>query len=878
MKRINIFSLVLSILFLGTLSVSAQQSFVASVAAKDATYIRINPKDGIRNFLNTAGEQSFAVETNIALLTLSDATWCEAIVSEDGKEVTIKVQVNTENDKREAKVTIYGKDNNSSTIQVIQLGTRPNVLVNEQLIDVNQYAKTFTLSISSNTEFTFELPEWISAPSITPSIGFNEYEFTLSAITEENTKREGVVKIKATSGDVSVDIPVIQTHVGYPTFAVISDVHFGNKKGNYSPMEKVPQALKSLSSKKKLDALFIVGDLTDSGTEAQYAQFVEVLSNKENFVNPIDTMVYMMGNHDNFSSSAHSIYANGLKPLNNEKAYPMDQYLIIKGYPFITISQRGSSNTDANNESAGTSSYPKAVQDTLRSWLKRASEECPGKPIFLFTHVPLKHTAYSSWPNEGDGTTWPTWSMKVLNPIVNEYPQVITFGGHSHFPIGDPRSIHQGVNPNSTNKNYFTGINVGSSTYSEIHKPSVNIGIHPEQYENVTEGMILTVKPNGDVEIRRYDTFRDVEMDAENPWVVEAPHDGTKFKYADIRDKNDTNVNNVPLRDGLPAPVFKAEDAITLNDITLNSVMVTFPQATDNECVFRYSIKIKDQEGKTIKEFFKFSQFYLTVDMPKTLSVKMDGLKSNTTYTAEVVAYDSYENTSEPLVSQSFKTEDNNDPANQPPARTASWLFDDANDLLKASIGTATLVPGTETTSGGVTVVNSAADANIVSIAGPTAANKAITVPKLSLLKLVHGAASPVGTYTIMYDVRVKTTSTYHCLLQTALDNKGDGDFFINKSAQLGLSATGWGYGGSVSTNQWHRIVLVVKDGIPHAYLNGSSVSEGTGANDRWKLAAEATLLFADDSGEDDDIDVAEIAYWNQALTSGQIANLGSVE
>jgi predicted phosphodiesterase len=438
------------------------------------------------------------------------------------------------------------------------------------------------------------------------------------------------------------------------SFAVISDIHFGNSQGE-GPMVKVPKALKNITSHKALDAIFVVGDLTDGGSASQYAQFVSVFGNAGNYTNPVGKMFYMLGNHDNYDSQEN--YVKGLRSLNNGNDYPLDQYIVIKGYPFITISQRGSHNTDAITESHGPASYPQAVQDTLAGWLERAATECPGKPIFVFTHVPPKYTCYSSWPGEGDGTSWPTWSMKVLNPILNNYPQAVVFGGHSHFPIGDPRSIHQGVNPNSDRKNFFTGINTGSTTYSEIHKPSVDIGIHPEKYDYVTEGLILTAQSNGDVEIQRWDTYRNREMHPENRWMLKAPHDGSAFRYADKRDIDDvpTGFTN-PIRDGLPAPLFASTDVPSVNGISFNSCTVTFPQATDNDYVFRYLIRIKKQDGTVVKESCKFSQFYLNNEMPATLSVTIDGLSANTTYSAEVTAYDSYDNTSMPIVSTSFTT------------------------------------------------------------------------------------------------------------------------------------------------------------------------------------------------------------------------------
>lgn len=49
------------------------------------------------------------------------------------------------------------------------------------------------------------------------------------------------------------------------------------------------------------------------------------------------------------------------------------------------------------------------------------------------------------------------------------------FSGHSHFPLGDPRSISQKV---------FTSVNAGTSTYSEIEPDIVDEGIHPAGYDD----------------------------------------------------------------------------------------------------------------------------------------------------------------------------------------------------------------------------------------------------------------------------------------------------------------------------------------------------------------------------------------------------------
>jgi predicted phosphodiesterase len=388
-----------------------------------------------------------------------------------------------------------------------------------------------------------------------------------------------------------------------PRFVVISDTHFENNNGEGAAV-KVPKALKILLSKKpKPDAIFVVGDLTNRGYKEQYEQLLSVFGDKNNV--PEDVPVYyMMGyNHDKSSSGGQEMF----QEIVNK---PLHQYIEIKGYPFITLSEGGSHNNAYNEE----------VKTFLKEKLADAAQKYPGKPIFVFTHIPPLNTCYGSGADEG-------WGTDIFAPVLSQYPQVIIFSGHSHFPLGDPRSIHQNV---------FTSINDGSLTYSEVEPNVVDNGIHPANSENVTEGMIVNVLKNGNVEMERWDTYRDEEILPK--WLVEAPHDGSRFTY-----KN---------RNGLPAPVFKSKAVPTVR-LLADSCVVTFPQATDNEVVHRYLVEIVDGQ-QVVASFREFSQFYLNSMTPKTLNVGFSKLPYGKKLTARVTAIDSYNNQSKPIISKPF--------------------------------------------------------------------------------------------------------------------------------------------------------------------------------------------------------------------------------
>jgi hypothetical protein len=717
-------------------------------------------------------------------------------------------------------------------------------------------AGTHTIQIETNQQ-----DATVSSGANWCQASFADKKLTLT-VTENTTEDARTTILSVRSKDFRPLLITVRQEARL-TFAVISDVHVGDNCG-IGYQKKIPQALQHLTAHGKLDAMAVVGDLTNGGTSGQYKEFVKFFSSDQNILNPIDNFLFMMGNHDNYPDNNQGIsnYENGLKPFNGNNSYPLDQYVLIKGYPFITISCRAGYNND-DNTSYGTASYPTAVVNTLKRYLKQAAEDAPGKPIFVFTHVAPRNTCYSTW-GDLEGVAWAMWR---LNSVLNEYPQVVAFCGHSHYPLGDPRSIHQGANPNSTNKNYYTVINTASTTYSEINPGAVDAGIHPENYTKVTEGMIIVELSSGDIEIRRYDTYRGVEIDPEHRWILKAPFDGSKFQYADIRDAND-NPNNVTLRTGLPAPVFDKDAKLSLK-ATTEDLIISFPQATDNECVFRYNIRVL-KDNTLVKSNFVFSQFYLSSGMPKRLSYIAEELAPNTEYTVEVVAYDSYDNQSTPLTA-TIKTPAEDEPI---PDAIGAWTFDDTNDLL-AGTGVATLT-GAVMEMGSIAVTDNLASIGITPVAGQAEGNGAITIPVGSGLMMTSNLEEEsLSSYTYMFDIRSEQLDGYTAIYQNDITNTSDGSFFI-KNGQLGLNSNGLGYNGNLTSGKWHRVVLVAKNNAVIIYLDGRQIGQSSSANaGHWQMSTGA-LFFIDDNEEEHVIESSEIRFWDIPLSSKQIFKLGT--
>jgi Icc-related predicted phosphoesterase len=568
---------------------------------------------------NVGGLRNIPVQTtgNKPITATSSEEWCK--VSLSGFMLNVSAPAQTPGSPvRTAEITVAAEGMESKIISVEQTVFAGYV----NIADISHLAhhlkgETNTsvyVTILNNIPFAAASNQtWCT---ITQFDNETRHQIKIAAPKNE-TGAERTAQITVTGGAEPIVITLTQDaanhQTGFPRFAVLSDTHFDNTEGaGESSAVKVPRAVKNLTQKGNLDAMFVVGDITDHGNEPEYVNLLATFTNPE--IVPTNLPVYyLLGNHDQSGSGLTGEYFF-LKYLHQS----MNQYLEIKGYPFILISQTNSTVWDFNH----------AAQRFLKESLVDAAENYPGKPIFVFVHVPPRNTCYGS--SESDG-----WGSPVWNPILEPYPQVIVFAGHSHFPIGDPRSIWQGQ---------YTSVNDGSTNFSELEPGLINGpgNIHPANidintgetystYNKVTEGLIVNLTDGGtSVVMERWDTRRNEEILPQ--WTVRAPFDGSNFPF------------EYKGRTGLPAPLFDENSAEQIKVNTANNrVLITFPQATDDEVVHHYIISIKDAENNSeVTKQTVFSQFYLNSETPGFLMVEFLGLPAGKQLKVEIIAVDSY--------------------------------------------------------------------------------------------------------------------------------------------------------------------------------------------------------------------------------------------
>jgi hypothetical protein len=199
---------------------------------------------------------------------------------------------------------------------------------------------------------------------------------------------------------------------------------------------------------------------------------------------------------------------------------------------------------------------------------------------------------------------------------------------------------------------------------------------------------------------------------------------------------------------------------------------------------------------------------------------------------------------------------------------TGYWAFEDPSNFGKATKGA------------NLTLVN----AGFSAVSGPSAGDQAVRVEKQSHFLCDHGISVSgdwVTTYTIMFDFSLPA-ATRACFMQTTLANSDDVDFFLRGNmTEIGI---GGAYAnlantsiGKIEANKWYRMVIVIQlGGTSTYYLNGVNVGSFDLASDfKFRMSKNGVLLFADEDGEDEIIDVASVAIWGKTLTARQINRLG---
>lgn len=381
-------------------------------------------------------------------------------------------------------------------------------------------------------------------------------------------------------------------------FIVTSDTHI-TTIGDFQStrLEKMIKLGYEIAEKdeeyQKLDAVLVAGDITDVGSKIAFgsikAATKPVLKGDTQFLATVST------SHDDRSLGKES-----LSLYEEIMGQETDCHRVINGFHFIGVSA-------SKNEGEHYGEYQK-------QWLKKQLDEAvaddPSKPIFVIQHEHISNTVYGSSDFEG-------WGMPYFAEILEEYPQVIDFSGHSHYPINDARSIWQGE---------YTALGAGGLYYTELTVDDTRT-FHPTDYRFVS-------------------TFWVVEIDADNRIRLRAVDLGAKEYLCEYILEGPLDRNYTPdmQKSRSKPPVFESNASLK---VTGKKVTFDAAKSADGMPVFIYRAYAVDDKGnrtpvgKTVPSYYRY-------DVPETVKIELENLPDGN-YTLEVVAENCYGMQSEPL-------------------------------------------------------------------------------------------------------------------------------------------------------------------------------------------------------------------------------------
>lgn len=225
--------------------------------------------------------------------------------------------------------------------------------------------------------------------------------------------------------------------------------------------------------------------------------------------------------------------------------------------------------------------------------------------------------------------------------------------------------------------------------------------------------------------------------------------------------------------------------------------------------------------------------------------------------------------------------------ASQPP--DGQWDF---NGNLNATVGNPLTYADITTQNG--TTFNTTTAFGISNVGGTAAsvmnfpASGAGGGYKMPIGVAANGGGTFVNDYTVIMDVLYPAISDGHqrALLEAdlgAISASGGAEFYINSNNQVG-SASG-SFFGTIATNTWYRIGLVVQGSANTASIYIDGVQQGSfavgGIDGRYALNPSSSttpyaLLFQDNNGANTNGYVSSVQFRAVALSPGQMQALGS--
>ena len=411
------------------------------------------------------------------------------------------------------------------------------------------------------------------------------------------------------------------------SFGAVSDIHI-NGSATSKESKKYESALKQLKEQAggKLDAITIDGDFSGDSYNSSIGTAFKTITDRE--LGADANVFFVAGNHDaensgwsnlnNLFSDLSKYTANDLPSSNHSRG---NRHMVIGGYHYIGVNMM-------DYWKDGEAPFTQQDLEWLDAELAAAREDAPGKPIFVYLHAGVRDTTYGSSLYTGF-----YWANENIYSHLENYPEVVTFGGHVHFPLMDERTIYQ---------KDFTSLNCGSVQYMAIESGYLQSGSKTTVSDSysVSSGLLVQVDKNNNMKITRMNFAAGKVI--KEPFYISAPDLENELNLLHYNDDY-FNLNNV-------APEFPL-GAMATGTINGSYINLNFGAATDDDMVHHYQVDIKDKATGIVESTKIFSEFYMysnSEEMPENYTFKVPYTGSKD-YEITLYAVDSMELRSEPI-------------------------------------------------------------------------------------------------------------------------------------------------------------------------------------------------------------------------------------
>lgn len=198
------------------------------------------------------------------------------------------------------------------------------------------------------------------------------------------------------------------------------------------------------------------------------------------------------------------------------------------------------------------------------------------------------------------------------------------------------------------------------------------------------------------------------------------------------------------------------------------------------------------------------------------------------------------------------------------------WDFNLPANLTKATVGADLELVG-----------------NAQAIVGNGSNDGAVRIGAGSYFRCLHGIGANGGgvnanEYTLVFDMRSPSESAtkWISFFQTSPNNNNDAECFVRSTQRtIGISTTGYSTW-TLPQETWARIAISVDNGgFYRIYANGSRILNAGGQSLDGNFSLQSVLLlFADENGEDNTVDVSSVRIYRTALTDTEVAELEVAE